>query len=423
MKAIDICLKDLRRNLTNAFFLVFGLGLPLLTSLLFYFAFGGLVSGGEEFDLPTVQVQVANLDQGVAGFSAGQLIVDTLRTAIPDLLQVSGADDATSARAAVDHQQAAVAVIVPAGFSEAAFASDERATVELYQDPTLTLGPGIVKDIVSQMIDAFAGSRIAVTAARQQLRAAGADAGPAALQEIATQYAAWSSQLGGQEAVPALFEIQAPPTSDDDSAGGMSAMLGLIMAGMMVFYVFFTGAASAQSIIQEEEAGTLARLFTTPTPQSAILGGKFISIFLLLIVQVIALVLVSAWIFNIPWGDPLPVALVILGLVVMAASFGIFITSFLKNSRQAGIIYGGVMTVMGMIGMVGVFTASVPGADNPMRTASLFVPQGWGVRGWQLLLEGSGALTNDVLLTVGVMLALGLIFFVIGLLKFRNRFA
>ncbi|MGD8735375.1 MAG: hypothetical protein PVJ85_01360, partial [Anaerolineae bacterium] len=78
MKAIDICLKDLRRNLTNAFFLVFGLGLPLLTSLLFYFAFGGLVSGGEEFDLPTVQVQVANLDQGVAGFSAGQLIVDTL---------------------------------------------------------------------------------------------------------------------------------------------------------------------------------------------------------------------------------------------------------------------------------------------------------------------------------------------------------
>jgi hypothetical protein len=39
------------------------------------------------------------------------------------------------------------------------------------------------------------------------------------------------------------------------------------------------------------------------------------------------------------------------------------------------------------------------------------------------LLEGSGALTNDVLLTVGVMLALGIVFFVIGLLKFRNRFA
>jgi ABC-type multidrug transport system permease subunit len=147
------------------------------------------------------------------------------------------------------------------------------------------------------------------------------------------------------------------------------------------------------------------------------------SIFLLLIVQVVSLVIVSALVFKIPWGDPLPVALVALGLVVMAASFGIFITSFLKNSRQAGIIYGGVMTVMGMIGMVGVFTASVPGADNPMRTASLFVPQGWGVRGWQLLLEGSGALTIDVLVTVGVMLALSVLFFAIGLLKFRKRFA
>jgi ABC-2 type transport system permease protein len=423
MKAIDICLKDLRRNITNAFFLVFGLGLPLLTALLFYFAFGGLASGGEDFDLPAVQVQVANLDQGIAGFSAGQLIADTLRDAIPDLVQTSSAVDATSARAAVDRQQAAVAVIIPTGFSETAFASDGRAAIEVYQDPTLTLGPGIVKDIVSQMVDAFAGSRIAVTAAREQLQSQGIDPEPATLQTIASQYAAWSVQLGEQASMPALFEIQAPPASEGENAGSMASILGLIMAGMMVFYVFFTGAASAQSIIQEEEAGTLARLFTTPTPQSAILGGKFMSIFLLLIVQVVSLVIVSALVFKIPWGDPLPVALVALGLVVMAASFGIFITSFLKNSRQAGIIYGGVMTVMGMIGMVGVFTASVPGADNPMRTASLFVPQGWGVRGWQLLLEGSGALTIDVLVTVGVMLALGVLFFAIGLLKFRKRFA
>ena len=423
MKAIDICLKDLRRNITNAFFLVFGLGLPLLTALLFYFAFGGLASGGEDFDLPAVQVQVANLDQGIAGFSAGQLIADTLRDAIPDLVQTSSAVDATSARAAVDRQQAAVAVIIPTGFSETAFASGGRAAIEVYQDPTLTLGPGIVKDIVSQMVDAFAGSRIAVTAAREQLQSQGIDPEPATLQTIASQYATWSAQLGEQASTPALFEIQAPPASEGENAGGMASILGLIMAGMMVFYVFFTGAASAQSIIQEEEAGTLARLFTTPTPQSAILGGKFMSIFLLLIVQVVSLVIVSALVFKIPWGDPLPVALVALGLVVMAASFGIFITSFLKNSRQAGIIYGGVMTVMGMIGMVGVFTASVPGADNPMRTASLFVPQGWGVRGWQLLLEGSGALTIDVLVTVGIMLALGVLFFAIGLLKFRKRFA
>ena len=203
----------------------------------------------------------------------------------------------------------------------------------------------------------------------------------------------------------------------------MASILAQILAGMMVFYVFFTGAASAQSIIQEEEAGTLPRLFTTPTPSSSILGGKFISVFVLLTVQVVALVIISALVFDIRWGEPLPVALVTVGLVVLASGFGIFITSFLKNSRQSGIVYGGVMTVMGMIGMVGVFTAGMPQGNNPMKTASLFVPQGWGVRGWQLLVEGSGALTVAVLLTVAVMLGLGIVFFVIGVLKFRKRFA
>ena len=39
------------------------------------------------------------------------------------------------------------------------------------------------------------------------------------------------------------------------------------MGGMMIFYAFFTGASTGQTILQEEEEGTLPRLFTTPTPQ------------------------------------------------------------------------------------------------------------------------------------------------------------
>jgi ABC-2 type transport system permease protein len=201
----------------------------------------------------------------------------------------------------------------------------------------------------------------------------------------------------------------------------MGQMLGLVVAGMMVFYVFFTGAAAAQSILLEEEAGTLPRLFTTPTPQSTILAGKIISSFLLLSVQVFLLVIITALIFDINWGQPILVTLVIIGLVVVASSFGICITSFLKDSRQGGIIYGGVMTVMGMVGMLPVFTAANPAGSNAFQTASLMVPQGWGVRGWRLLVEGGSV--GDILLTVAVMLVAGLVFFLIGVLRFRKRYA
>ncbi len=33
----------------------------------------------------------------------------------------------------------------------------------------------------------------------------------------------------------------------------------------MIFYAFFTGTSTAQSILKEEEERTLPRLFTTPT--------------------------------------------------------------------------------------------------------------------------------------------------------------
>jgi ABC-2 type transport system permease protein len=423
MKLLDIALKDLYRSFRNAMFLVFGLALPVLTAALFYLAFGGLGSDDGGFELPPTQVQVANLDEGQMGFTAGELLVDVLRNAIPGVIQVSEAPDAAEARIAVDKQQAAVAVIIPAGFTAAVFDVEGRAAVELYQDPTLTLMPGIVKGIISQVVDGFAGAKIATATAHDQLSAHGASPGATTLQGIAMQYADWSTAMGedAQAGVSPFFEVQAPAGLEKESAGEMTTILGLIMAGMMVFYVFFTGAASAQSILQEEEAGTLPRLFTTPTPQSTILGGKFIATFLLLGVQVVVLVVISTLIFGIDWGEPLPVSLVTLGLIVLAASFGILITSLLKDTRQAGIVYGGVMTVMGMIGMMSVFTAGVPGTSSTMDKVSLVVPQGWGVRGWRLLLEG-GSL-EDILLTVVVMLAAGAVFFAMGVLRFRKRYA
>jgi hypothetical protein len=93
----------------------------------------------------------------------------------------------------------------------------------------------------------------------------------------------------------------------------------------------------------------------------------------------------------------------------------------LKDTRQSGIIYGGLMTVMGMIGMIGVFTAGAPATPDAVRRAALVVPQGWAVRGWQLLLAGADV--QQVLLTVAVMLAAGIAFFVIGVLRFRKRYA
>jgi ABC-2 type transport system permease protein len=424
MKLLDIARKDFIRSFRNVFFLFFGLGVPLLAAGIFYFAFGGLSAGDSGFQVPVTKVQVVNLDQAgpqYGGFSAGQFLVDFLRSEpMAALVEVSEAANAPAARAAVDRQEAGVAVIIPAGLSAAAFGSGEQATIELYQDPTLTLGPAIVKGILRQFVDGFAGTRIAAQVAAEQLPAHGLAVDEGLRQQIALDYGQWAQALGQgmQGGTSALLAVRSP-TAQEEPANRMIRLIGLVMSGMMVFYAFYTGAATAMTLLQERESGTLPRLLTTPTPVSAILGGKALSTLALIALQATTLLVFAALVFGVPWGNALGLAMASLGLVVIATGFGIFVNSLLRNTRQAGIVYGGVLTVLGMGGMLTVFTGNVPGASPALDTVSLLTPHGWAVRSYGLLLYGGGP--GDVLVPLVVMLALGAAFFAFGVWRFSRR--
>jgi len=423
MKILDIALKDILRSLRNYFFLGFGLGVPILMGVIFYFAFGGLASEGG-FEIAQVEVLIVNLDEPLAeydGFSAGKILADFLQSEeLAGLLAATDATSAADARAAVDRQEAGVAVIIPAGLSAAAFDPQGKAEVEIYHDPTLTIGPGIVTSIVTQFMDTLVGSKIAAGVAYDQLTAQGATVDAMVLQNVAAQYGEWSATLAESQGTSTLLDVRSPAGKEEE--GNMALeMVGGVMTGMMVFYAFYTGAASAMGILQEEQDGTLPRLLSTPTPPSTILGGKIVSVFALVIVQVLVLMAFSSLIFKTEWGALGPLSMAIVGLVVLAGSFGIFIMSWLRDSKQAGVVIGGVMTVLGMVGISSVFTANVPGAEGGItEILPLFVPQGWAMRAWRLVIEGGTA--GDVLLPFGVMLVLGAVFFAIGVLKFKKRF-
>ncbi len=191
------------------------------------------------------------------------------------------------------------------------------------------------------------------------------------------------------------------------------------MVAMLIFYAFFTGASTAQSLLQEDEEGTLSRLFSTPTPRAAILGGKFLSVFITLLVQVSVLLTASALVFGIHWGQALAVLLAALGLVIVAAGFGVMLISFLKSTRQAGPVMGAVLTLSAMTG--GLFTTGIPNPPAFFDSVSLLTPHGWALRAWKLTLDGAGV--GQVFWPVLATLSLGVVFFVIGAVFFRKRFA
>ena len=218
----------------------------------------------------------------------------------------------------------------------------------------------------------------------------------------------------------ALLDVNVPGDVQV-SVNPLVRIIGPIMGGMMIFYAFFTGTTSAQTIIQEEEQRTLQRLFTTPTPQSTILSGKFLAVFLTVFVQMTVLLVLARLFFRIDWGDLLSVVLLTFGVVCLAARFGIFINSLLKSTKQGGIIFGGVLTFTGMVGMIRIFAINSPTAARLGDSVSLLVPQGWAVRGLLQAMNAEPIL--DVLMTTLVMLSWSAVFFVIGVWRFNRRYA
>jgi ABC-2 type transport system permease protein len=426
MKVIDIALKDMVRYFRSTLAVGMMLVMPLLITGLIYFAFGSVLvtSETEAYTLPEIKIYLANLDRGDArsGANMGEVLYQVLTDEnVKDVFSVTRVDDEESARGTVSEGEAALALIIPANFTQAVLSGGERAEVLMVQDPTLSFGPGITREILGQFLDALSGGRIAQSVAEAQFAARGAALNETLAAQIQEEYSAWfitttaaSDKSWNLPVVRRLPNRETPKSIADHR----TTLMGPVFAGMMVFFVFFTGTNTAQTILREHEEGTLARLFTTPTPLSVALGGKFAAVFLTLIVQSVVLVAASGMLFQIVWGNLLSLSLMILGLVIAGAGFGIMLMAFLKSTRQAGAVVGGVLAIMGMAG--GLYTQgfSMPPAFDMV---SLSMPQGWAMRGFKLVLAGVGP--QDVLVPLAVLVAAGLLFFIVGTWKFRTRFA
>ena len=198
----------------------------------------------------------------------------------------------------------------------------------------------------------------------------------------------------------------------------MQKVLGLMMTGQMVFFAFFTGAYSMMSILREDEEGTLARLFTMPVGRTSILAGKFLSVFLMVIVQGVVLIAAAHYAFGINWGKPLAVLLALTGQVILAVGLGVLLISFVKTTKQGGPVLGGGLTALGMLG--GLFTTGIS-MPEAFTMLAVFTPQGWIIKAWQLVLSGQPL--PELMIPFAVMMVMGIVMFAIGAMMFRKRLA
>lgn len=412
MKVWAIAWKDLRSTLRNRAGLVMMLVAPLALAALLGFAFGG--SGG--FEIAASKVVVANQDAGGAepGQNAGAAIEEVLTgEGLSDVLDTTTVSSAAAARKAVDDGDAAVAVIVPEDFGAVVFGADPTAKsqVELYENPTREVGGSIVEGVVGRVLAEFNGARAAAAGAAE-LAAKGDD--PIDPAVVAGRAAELFTHGGGVSVGLRIEERGARVGKAEKEV----SVTGLILAGMMVFFMFFGAGNVARTILTEDRDGTMPRLFTTPTRHGTIIAGKFVATFLTVLAQAVVLLIAGRLIFGIEWGRLDAVVLLVLVTAGVAGGLALLIISFAKTTAQAGAIGAGIYLVLALLG--GNFTGTAQ-TGTTYAFVQQFTPNGWLLHGWDTAMRGGGAL--DVRWQVLVPLGFAVAFFFLAVLRMRRRFA
>ena len=431
MKIIAIAVKDLWRAFRSFFALAFMFGVPILMTVMFAFLFGGIGGEDSEFSIPKTDVLFVNQDEGsplVSSFpmdgqefaKMSDMLLDSLQQdTFNDLMTLKKSNE-LEARSAVDEQQVDLALIIPKNFTNALIGgSQEPSQIEFYQSPEAGIGNEIVQSIVLSLVDSFSSGVIIQDTVTSIMEDNGVQLSQA--EQISLMSSISSEMESGQTESQNNINLIQPAIGQTEDNGGdpLQTILRSIMSGMMIFYAFFTGTSAAQTILQEQENGTLARLFTSPTSTATILNGKFLAGFLMIIVQVSTLLIFANLVFGIQWGPVIPLVFAAISLVALATSFGIFVMSLVKGTKQAGVIYGGVLTFTGMLGISSVFVIGTP-IEKAFDYLPLLVPQGWAMNAFEASWQGDW---QQVLIHASGMILLAIIFFFVGNARFKKRFS
>ena len=413
MKILHIAWKDL----TLAYRRLFLVGMALIAPMLMAFIFSSAFGGSDEFEINRIDLGIVDLDTPSFGFSSGELVVDFFQSEeLNDLLNIAEYPSEEAALNALSDQDIQVAVIIPMDLSKSVTGEQSMASeIRILHDPTLTLAPQIVASILEQLTGGFSAAKITSDLTTFELQARGLDADNALIQQSIAEI----TRLIQESSEGDYYQVIHPERGEEAQVSIREQIVGGVMASMMIFFTFFTGAYGASTILDEEADGTIQRNITSPIRLSAILGGKSVGIIFILLVQMLVLLTLSSLVFGINWGNPIKILIAILVTTAASTGLGMFLISLCKNRNQTGIVFGGVLTVLGMGG--GLFTAGIENLPSFMNVIESLTPQGWSSRIWKLVQNNASYL--EILPGAAILLGISLVLFFIGVVIFRQRFS
>ncbi|HET9452206.1 MAG TPA: ABC transporter permease [Aggregicoccus sp.] len=369
--------KEVRKTVRDRRMMFLLLAAPLFQATLFGFAV--------DFDVDRVPTAVVDRDGSAESRRhTRRLLADgTLLRAQGHSGAPGAGRSVADAQRAVDEGQVAAVLVLPPRLG-ADLLAQRPAEVQVLLDGADPNRAGVVSGAVSRYFGEESEALL-----RERLRQRGVQA-PASV-----------------SAVPRLFfnpSLRTPPFM----VPGVMAMLLLIV----------TTITTAMGLAREREMGTLEQVLVTPLAPLYLLAGKMAPFLVIGLVNVLLVLGIGTWLFEVPIRGALPPLFAGTLLYLMSTlGVGLLISTFSGSQQQA--FLGGFLFILPAILLSGVMTP-VRGMPGWLQAATLLNPVRYYVELLRaLLLKGAGA--ADVWPQLLALLLFGALILGFATLRFRKR--
>ena len=186
--------------------------------------------------------------------------------------------------------------------------------------------------------------------------------------------------------------------------------------GQLVTWVLLPLLGTSVLFAYERNGKTLQRLLTTPTRKSTYLFGTISGQLAMALVQMMILISFGIYIMHVPWGrSPVGLLVMMVSFGLASVAMGVTLGTAIKTERQANALSIMIAQVMALLGGCWWPLELFPPA---MKTVAKALPTYWAMQGFtELVLRGLSL--KAILPPVGILLLFAVVFFLIGVRRFR----
>ncbi len=395
-----IAFKDLRLVLRDKSALLLMLLAPFVLTLGLG-ALSGRFSGSSTSGVSEIPVVIVNEDQG----DLGEALINVFQSdELADLVEPRLMNNLLEARTLVDEDQCAAVIFIPEGFTECVFSTigevnaGDSVQIEFYASPSWPTSVGVLRSILDEFTNQVEMGRISVEINLTQL----IENGIITIDQASLVGSELGQELAQAGNTQSSIQIKNDTFVEDETVE--FDVLAYMAPGMAVMFLMYTVTDGGRSLLFENQTGTLPRLMVAPTLPVYVIGGKAFGIFLKSLAQLVILILGTSLLFNLHWGDPLGVVLLIVSAAFAATGWGILFAAVLKTPGQISITGSAVMLLFGILGGSFFDLNMLP---DWISVVNKITPNAWAIDGFYILSIG-GKLDN-ILTNIFALVIMGIV--------------